>query len=214
MKSVTISATKFAKIHKLAKSMPHLTKVAGLLQRAEDEGTLGPEQVKDIAEDTKEILLSVVEMVDDIVEGVPVEDVLEEPTEEPTEGVPEGPKDPEIPTVQGQKDDDDKDKKETNEKMAKLQNEIKLMKEASIHKDLTIKYGKLFPDQVRVAREKEFANSKDSIPVLEARIKEASTILTDRKAVKVAQLTTTGETFFEDDDYSNDSNNLNWKGKY
>ncbi len=209
---VSISATKFAKIHKLAKTMPQLTKVAGLLQRAEEQGTLGPEEVKDIAEDTKQILLSVVEMVDDIVEGVPAEDVLEEPTEEPTEGVPEGPTEPEIPTVQGQEDEDDKDKK-TNEKMAKLQNEIKLMKEASTHKDLTIKYGKLFPEQVRVAREKEFANSKDSIPVLEARIKEASTILTDRKAVKVAQLTTTGETYFDDDDYSNDSNNLDFKGK-
>jgi len=76
MKSVTISATKFAKIHKLAKSMPQLTKVAGLLQRAEDEGNLGPEQVKEIAEDTKQILLSVVEMVDDIVEGVPAEETI------------------------------------------------------------------------------------------------------------------------------------------
>jgi len=207
MKSVTISASKMAKLHKLAKQMPQLTKVAGLLQKAEDVGNLGPEEVKDIAEDTKQILLSVVEMVDEIVEGVPVEEVTEEITEEVTEE----PTEPEIPMVQGQ-EEDDKDKKENNEKIAKLQNEIKLMKEASTHKELTAKYGQVFPEHVRAAREKEFGNSKQSIQVLEARIKEASGILSDRKAVKVAQLSTAGETFFEDDDYSDDA--LNFKGVF
>lgn len=207
MKSVTITATKVAKIHKLAKSMPTLTKVAGLLKKAEDEGNLGPEEVKEIAEDTKQILLSVVEMVDDIAEGVPAEDAI---VEETTEEVIEEDKKVIPPIVEGQTEEDE-DKKENNEKIAKLESELKLMKQASMHEKLTIKYGKVFPESVRAAREKEFANSKDTIPVLEARIKEASGILTDRKAVKVAQLTTTGETFFEDDDYSND--NLDFKGK-
>ena len=82
-----------------------------------------------------------------------------------------------------------------------------------MHEKLTIKYGKLFPEQVRVAREKEFANSKDPIKVLEARIKEASGIFSDRKSVKVAQLTTTGETFFDDDDVT-DNTGLNYRGKF
>lgn len=209
MKSVSISATKLAKIHKLAKTMPQLTKVAGLLRKAEDEGNLGPEEVKEIAEDTKEILLSVVEMVDDIAEGVPAEEVA---TEETTEEVIETPEE-EIPTVEG-REDEDEDKKKDNLQIAKLQTEINQMKQASKHKELTLKYAKLFPEQVREAKEKEFANSKDSIPILEARIKEASTILTDRKTVKVAQLTTDGHSFFEDDDYSNDSSNLDMRGKY
>lgn len=213
MKSVTITATKLAKIHKLAKSMPQLTKVAGLLKKAEDEGNLGPEEVKEIAEDTKQILLSVVEMVDDIAEGVPAEDaIVDDDDAVISDDIPK--RDDDIPIVEGQDDDDDKDKKKENEKIAKLQNEVNQMKQASKHKDLTLKYAKLFPENVREAREKEFANSKDTIQVLEARIKEASTILTDRKAVKAAQLTTTGESFFEDDDYSNDSNNLDMKGKY
>jgi len=205
-KTVTISATKLAKIHKLAKSMPRLTKVAALMKKAEDEGTLGPEEVKDIAEDTKEILLSVVEMVEDIAEGVPAEGGIEE---EVTEEIREEPEE-EIPTLEAQEEDEDK--KKENEKIAKLQNEINQMKQASTHKELTVKYGKLFPEQVREAKEKEFATSKDSIAILEARIKEASGILTDRKTVKVAQLTTEGETFFEDD-YDNTSSNLNYKGK-
>jgi len=211
MKSVTISATKFAKINKLAKSMPQLTKVAGLLERAQEGGSLGPEEVKDIAQDVQQVLSSVVDMVGDIVEGVPAEEGLEEPTEEVIEKPQE---EEEIPMVQAQDEDDDKDKKETNAKMAKLQDEIKLMKEASIHKDLTIKYVKLFPEQVKVAREKDFANSTDSIQVLQARIKEASSIISDRKAIKVAQLTTEGATYFEDDDYDINTNNLNWKGKF
>jgi len=204
MKSVSISATKVAKIHKLAKSMPTLSKIAGLLKKAEDEGNLGPEEVKEIAEDTKQILLSVVEMVDDIAEGVPAEDAL---VEEPTEEVIETPEE-EIPTVEGQ-EEDDKDKKRENEKIAKLESELNKIKQASIHEKLTIKYGKLFPEQVREAKEKEFANSKDTIQVLEARIKEASAILTDKKSIKIAMLTD-GTTFIEDDD----NGNLDFRGKF
>lgn len=207
-KTVTISATKVAKIHRLAKTSPTLTKVAALMKKAQDEGNLGPEEVKEIAEDTQQILLSVVEMVNEIAEGVPAEEAIEETTEEVIE-TPEEKKD--IPNVVEGKDDDE-DKKENKDKIAKLENELNQMKQASIHKELTIKYGKLFPEIVREAREKEFAKSTDSIKVLEARIKEASAILTDRKAVKVAQLSTTGETFFEDDDYTND--NINLKGKF
>jgi len=208
MKSVTISATKVAKIHKLAQTTSTLTKVAALMKKAQDEGNLGPDEVKEIAEDTQQILLSVVEMVNEIAEGVPAEEAIEETTEEVIE-TPEEKK--EIPNVVEGKDDDE-DKKENKDKIAKLENELNQMKQASIHKELTIKYGKLFPEIVREAREKEFAKSTDSIKVLEARIKEASAILTDRKAVKVAQLTTSGETFFEDDDYTN--NDYNLKGKF
>ena len=207
MKSVTISATKVAKIHRLAKTSPTLTKVAALMKKAQDEGNLGPDEVKEIAEDTQQILLSVVEMVNEIAEGVPAEDAIEETTEEVIETPEEK---PEVPIVEGKEEDEDK--KENKDKIAKLENELNQMKQASIHKELTIKYGKLFPEIVREAREKEFATSKDSIQVLEARIKEASGILTDRKAVKIAQLGTDGETFFEDDDYSNDI--LNLKGKF
>lgn len=210
MKTVTISAIKMAKIHKLAKSMPQLTKVAALLKKAEDEGNLGPEEVKEIAEDTKQILLSVVEMVDDIVEGVPAEDtIVDDDDAVISDDIPK--RDDDIPIVEGQ-EEDDKDKKKENEKIAKLQNQINEMKQASTHKELTIKYGKLFPDTIREAKEKEFAASKDSINILEARIKEASLIIKDRKSMKIAQLTTDGVTFIEDDDDTN--NILNLKGKF
>jgi len=210
MKSVTISATKVAKIHRLAKTSPTLTKVAALMKKAQDEGNLGPEEVKEIAEDTQQILLSVVEMVNEIAEGVPAEDAIVDDVDDTvvTDDIPK--KDDDISIVEGK--DEDEDKKENKDKIAKLENELNQMKQASIHKELTIKYGKLFPEIVREAREKEFAKSTDSIKVLEARIKEASAILTDRKAVKVAQLTTSGETFFEDDDYTN--NDYNLKGKF
>jgi len=206
-KTVTISAIKSAKIIKLAKTMPRLTKVAALMKKAQDEGTLGPEEVKDIAEDTKDILLSVVEMVEDIAEGVPAVDGIEEEVvsntpEETPEEVPE--------VVEGQGEEGEKREKE-NIQIAKLQSDLKQMKEASMHKDLTIKYGKLFPETVREAKEKEFAASKDSISILEARIKEAASVIKDRKTMKIAQLTD-GSSFIEDDD--NSHNSLDFKGKF
>ena len=208
-KTVTISKTKIAKIHKLAKSMPRLTKVAALMKKAQEEGNLGPDEVKDIAEDTQEILLSVVEMVGDIIEGVPSE---EEPIEEVTEEVTEEPTEPEIPTVES-REDDNEDRKEEKIQIAKLEKEITNMKNDGIHKDLTIKYAKLFPESVREAKEKEFATSKDSIPVLQARLKEASKIMTGRKSIKVAQLTDGSITYIEDDD-SDNSSSLDFKGKF
>jgi len=209
MKSVTISATKVAKIHRLAKTSPTLTKVAALMKKAQDEGNLGPEEVKEIAEDTQQILLSVVEMVNEIAEGVPVEDtIVDDDDAVISDDIPK--RDDDIPIVEGQDDDDDK--KKENEKIAKLQNEINEMKQASTHKELTIKYGKLFPETIREAKEKEFAGSKDSIKILEARIKEAALIIKDRKSMKIAQLTD-GTSFIEDDDDSN-SNSLDFKGKF
>ena len=208
-KTVTISATKIAKIHKLAKNMPGLTKVAALMKKAQEEGNLGPDEVKDIAEDTKDLLLSVVEMVDEIAEGVPAADAVvdeEEVTEEVTGETPD-----EIPeVVEGEGAEN---RKKENIQIAKLTKEITQIKEASIHKDLTIKYGKLFPDTIREAKEKEFAASKDSIPILEARIKEASLIIKDRKSMKIAQLSDGTTSFIEDDD-DNSTSQLDYKGKF
>ncbi len=209
MKSVSISAIKVAKIHRLAKTTPTLTKMAALMKKAQDEGNLGPDEVKEIAEDTQQILLSVVEMVNEIAEGVPATEG-EIGEEEIVEEVPDAP-DKDIPdVVEGQGDDEIK--KKENIQVAKLQKEITEIKEASMHKDLTIKYGKLFPETIREAKEKEFAGSKDSIKILEARIKEAALIIKDRKSMKIAQLTD-GTSFIEDDDDSN-SNSLDFKGKF
>jgi len=208
-KTVTISAIKAAKIHKLAKTMPSLTKVAALMKKAQDEGNLGPDEVIEIAEDTQEVLLSVVEMIGDIVEGVPATEE-EGITEE--EVVEEKPREEEIPNViEGQVENNEEEKKE-NIQIAKLTKEITQIKDASLHKDLTIKYGKLFPDTIREAKEKQFADSKDSIPILEARIKEASMVIKDRKSMKIAQLTD-GTYIEDDDDYATTGSGLNYKGK-
>ena len=207
-KTVAISANKIAKLHKLAKTTPTLTKVAALMKKAQEEGNLGPDEVKDIAEDTKEILLSVVEMVEDIVEGGPA--VEEEITEEVVEEEPREEKIPDV--IEGQHEEDDEIKKRENIQIAKLTKEITQIKNAGLHKDLTIKYGKLFPDTIREAKEKQFADSKDSIPILEARIKEASQIIKDRKSMKIAQLT--DGTYIEDDDDYTTTTGLDYKGKF
>jgi len=208
-KTVSISATKVAKIHRLAKQNPTLTKIAALMKKAQDEGNLGPDEVKDIAEDTQEVLLSVVEMIGEIAEGVPATEGEIGDEEVVTDEVPE--EEPEIPeVVEGEGDEE---RKKENIQIAKLTKEITQIKNASVHKDLTIKYGKLFPDTIREAKEKEFAASKDTIPILEARIKEASMIIKDRKSMKIAQLTD-GSGYIEDDDDTTTGSTLDYKGKF
>jgi len=200
-KAITISAAKRAKLTKLAKAMPRLTKIAGLMDRAQEEGNLGPEEVKDIAADTKEILLQVVEMVEDIEQGVPVED---SPIEE--EEVIE--EDNDLPIVEGQEDNDDEKKKE-DPKIAQLRKELNDIKYASKILELKTKYGKLFDEALREAKEKDFVADNPSIVIAEERIKQASKILSDKKVMRVAMIETDGSTSYIEDE---DSNELNFKG--
>jgi len=213
-KTVTISAARWTTALRLAKATKRVVKIAGLMKRSEDEGNLSPEEVKDISNDMEEIALSLADMADTISEGVPAEDAVEEEVMDRDE-VPE---ENEIPMVESKKDksaaDDEEEDKDKKDKIASLEKQIKNLQYKEALKDLTTKYGKLFSETIREAKEKEFGKDNEPIKILEAKYKEASNLTKDKKVMRVAMIDNNGRTsYIEDDPEGNDSNGqLNFKG--
>ena len=79
---------------------------------------------------------------------------------------------------------DDKDKKidDLEEKVATMERETKLAK-------LAPRYASLFPKEMHEAKMDEIINSKQPLKIVEAKIQEASDIITNKTMVKIASLT-------------------------
>lgn len=184
---------------------------------AQDEGTLSPEETKDMSMEILDLVEEVAEIASVITEGVPAGDgdvgngeipigdpVIEEGGEH---GLSER-------INQGQKDDD-KEKLELKDKVAKLTTQVSTMQKEAKQEKLAIEYAKHFPITQREAKQKEFAKSTDSLPILEARLKEAKSFFKNPSVIKEAAL--------QDDTFaitempgnsSNGSNRLNFGGKF
>ena len=85
-------------------------------------------------------------------------------------------------------DDKDDEKDDLKEKLATLQNDlIKIKREATLAK-LAPKYASLFPKNMHEAKMNEIINSKQDLSIVEAKIQEASDIITNKTMVKIASM--------------------------
>ena len=182
---------------------------------AQDEGTLSPEETKDMSMEILDLVEEVANIASDITEGVPAGDGGtgngEISTDEPV--TEEGGLSERI--NQGQEKDDDKEKLELKDKIAKLNTTVSTMQKEAKQEKLAIEYAKHFPITQREAKQKEFAKSTDSLPILEARLKEAKSFFKNPSVIKEAALQDdTFEITEMPGNNTNSSNMLNFGGKF
>ena len=154
-----------------------LSKLATKYKTAQEGEVLGPEEVKDIAMETVSVLNDVQEMVEAIAEGVPAEEgspldspvIDEHPVREETPGLESN-----LDNLRQRDEEEEEDPRKLIGKIASLQKEITGMKEASARKELATQYASLWPaGKTASAKFASFYKSKDSLPILQARLEAA-----------------------------------------
>lgn len=173
----------------------------GKFKIAQDEGTLGPDEVKDIVMDVVDMAETIADLGMQIEEGVPATEgepvVEEEGIDEPV--VEEGIEDRESisqklaknKSARGTRhgaDHEDDETLELKEKVSQLTKDLEAMKTAQKKEKLAQKYAQNWPEPMREAKAKEFMGRKGNLAVLEAQVTEAISIMGDKKAIKVAAL--------------------------
>lgn len=165
------------------------------IKSAQDEA-LTPESVKDMAMEIMEVAEIAAEVATEIAEGVPAEEspMMEREERETPDQIEmaqdkEENKDKKTAGItKGAQDKDDDNKYEEKEKMAKLEAKLAQMERKAKLAELAPKYASLFPKQMHEAKMNEIINSKQSLPIVEAKIQEASDIITNKTMVKVASM--------------------------
>lgn len=199
----------------ILKTASTLKEFSNKIKNAQDE-VLTPETVKEIAEEIREVAEVATELAEEIAEGVPAEgergmsDREEQPKQievaaDETDEEKKKRMDKEKTAAEHEDDDDD----DLKEKLASLTNELtKIKREATLAK-LAPKYASLFPKNMHEAKMNEILNSKQHISIVEAKIQEASDIITNKTMIKVASMT---DSIF-DIDSSSDSEEVNIAAK-
>ncbi len=170
----------------LKEAKENITKIRTQFKTAQDEGTLSPEETKDMSLQILDLVEEVADIASGITEGVPAEGGIEgigndeKVIEEGMDGLDER-------INQGQEEDDD-EKLDLKNKIAKLNKTVATMQKEAKQEKMSMEYAKSFPDSQREAKQKEFAKSPDSLPILEARLKEAKTFLKNPSLIKEAAL--------------------------
>lgn len=172
----------------LIKTASTLKDFSGKIKSAQMGETLTPEAVQEIALEIADVAEVAAELASEIAENVPAEggngimdELRGENSEESTEGIGQ------IETAQ---DDDMKDdeKEDLKEKLASLTSDLtKIKREATLAK-LAPKYASLFPKELHEAKMNEILNSQQTLQIVEAKIQEASDIITNKTMIKVASM--------------------------
>ena len=110
-------------------------------------------------------------------------------------------------------DDDNDDKNEIKKELDAMKIQVAQMIDDKKRTKIAMQYGKLFSEQMREARVKAFLSNKESIPVLTARFDEAATLLTNKTAIKVAQIENDKSIFDLVDLDGSHNNGLDYGGK-
>jgi len=177
-----------------------------------DDGSLSQDEVKDKAMEVINLAAKLEEITEDIVEGVTVEGGTETTTEPIDNGAGEYTTENNIPdkVVQtaGLHNDDD----ETNKRIAQLEKDNKEMKEdnkdmkeAQIKQDLSLKYAQLFPEPMRQAQIKAFMSHKEGPRILEARLDEATVLLSKQTTSHYKQAQIESPFTFDDSNVESDN---------
>jgi hypothetical protein len=168
--------------------------------KSAQEEVLTPETVREIAQEILEVAEVASELAEEIAEGVPAEqerglgergerDEMGEEEEETRQievaaEETEEEKKKRLEAVDDKEDDKDKLK----EKVATLSGELlEIKREAKLAK-LAPKYASLFPQSMHDAKLNEILNSKQPLNIVEAKVQEASDIITNKTMVKVASM--------------------------
>ncbi len=204
----------------LKEAKENIVSLKNKFKTAQDEGTLSPEETKDMSMEILDLVEEVAEIASDITQGVPADNggdnnndgemngdqsTMGNTKEEDNNGLQER-------INQGQ-EEDDKEKLELKDKIAKLNTTVSTMQKEAKQEKLAIEYAKHFPASQREAKQKEFAKSMDSLPILEARLKEAKAFFKSPSIIKEAALQ---DNTFEITEMPGtiNSNEINFGGKF
>ena len=174
----------------MLKSASSLKDFSSKIKNAQIGETLTPETVKDMAEEIMEIAEVAAEVAEEIAEGVPAEETERVEEEEEVEQIEVAADETDEEkrkrlekTARDEDDDEDKNKiKNLEAKLASMERKAKLAEYAP-------KYASMFPKEMHEAKMNEIINSKQPLSIVEARIQEASDIITNKTMVKVASMT-------------------------
>jgi len=173
-----------------------------------DEGSLSQDEVKDKAMEVIDLAAKLEEISEDIVEGVTVEDNTETTSEITENKTSENLDENIIPDKVVQTaalHNDDKGNLERDNKIAQLEKDNKEMKEAQIKKDLSLKYAQLFSEPMRVERRKAFMSHKEGPRILQARLDEATTLLSKQTTSHYKQAQIESPFTFDDTNVESDN---------
>ena len=162
------------------------------IKAAQEGEVLTPETVKEIAMEIAEVAEVATELAAEIAEGVPAEEaapgILSREEPEQIEVAADETEEEKKKRMEKTAADDEDDDKDLKEKLASLTNElVKIKREATLAK-LAPKYASLFPKELHEAKMNEILNSKQNLQIVEAKIQEASDIITNKTMIKVASM--------------------------
>ena len=199
----------------ILKTASTLKTFSGKLISAQEGETLTPETAKEIAEEIKDVAEVAFELAEEMADNLPVEDEGRDPLRrEEDEGVEqievaadETEEEKRKRLEKTAQDEDDDDKKKLKEQVASLSKELSGIKREATLAKLAPKYASLFPKQMHEAKMNEILNSKQPLNIVEAKIQEASDIISNKTMVKVASMT---DSIYDFD--TSDGNEINISG--
>jgi len=176
--------------------------------------TLTPETVAEIAQEIMEVASVATELANEIAEGVPAgedsRDALGDRGEEDGQ-----PKQIEVAADETEEEKKKKmqkeaqdDKDEDKEKIKNLEASLQKMQRETTLAKLAPKYASLFPQSMHEAKMNEIINSKQPLPIVEAKIQEASDIISNKTMVKIASM---NDSIYETD--TSDGDEIDFSGK-
>jgi len=178
----------------ILKTASNLKDFSSKIKVAMEGETLTPESVQDIAMEIQQVAEVASELATEIAEGVPAESGMNG-MEEKQELAPEqismamddncGDKKKEA--MDDMEDDDEK--KKLTEQVASMKNELNQIKRAGMLEKLATKYASLFPKNMKEAKMNEILTAKQSMDIIQAKVQEASDIITSKTMIKVASMT-------------------------
>jgi hypothetical protein len=171
----------------LIKSASTLKEFSAKIKQAQIGETLTPESVQDIALEIQQVAEVASQLATEIAEGVPAEEASplgemggeREPEPEPEQ----------ISMAQEDGKEEDEDKKKLTEQVASMKNELNNIKRAGMLEKLATKYASLFPKSLHEAKMNEILTSKQGMDIIQAKVQEASDIITSKTMIKVASMT-------------------------
>lgn len=167
--------------------------VASLFKQAQD-GTMGPDEVKDFVTEAVQTLSQVTDTLVTVAEEVPSTEApatssplgAETPSIDPS-AKPEGTNDTEEPPVVKTAEGDDPEKEEMKNKIASLETTVSNMERMEEVKDIATKYASLWPAKLQGGKFASIMKSKDSVQILTARLKEAEGMMSHSKVATSTQ---------------------------
>lgn len=159
-----------------------LKNIVNRFKVANEGGVLGPEEVKEIAEETIAVISDAAQMIENIADGVPAVETSSPLSDDRGVGDSgigggddtgdDGDKKPIVAT-----DDEDEEKKLMRSEIASLKKQMDDIKLASAKEKLASEYASLWPLKQAKAKHASFMKTTGSLEILQAKLDEAKSIM-------------------------------------